>query len=119
MKTHTIITVALLITVCFSGLLIRLSAQDHEIARQREQIAMMRETAEQARQAFDRMQKRPEPDFNLSIIGDFTPEQVDQFEKEFQEKRVARKQKEVTDKQQATKDLDAEIETLEIVSKER
>ena len=41
MKPLTITVAALIVAVCFSGLLIYIAAQDREIVRQREQIAVM------------------------------------------------------------------------------
>jgi|SRR5579871_4257799 len=47
MKTRTLILAALVIAFCFSGLLIRLFAQEREIACQREKIASRKSDANQ------------------------------------------------------------------------
>ena len=98
MKNRSILLLSGLLTgLAFSVLLVRLTSLERENARQREQIAVMRETATQAREAFDRMQPVPLPCLMSVPIPKFIS-------------KASRS---------ANKDLDAEIETLEIVSKEK
>lgn len=95
MKRTTILTLSgLIITLAFSILLMRLASLERENPRQREQIAVIRETATQAREAFDRMMAPPK----FALPG-YTSRLVLESEH--------------------TNDLDAELETLEIVSKGR
>ena len=97
MKPRSILLLSgLIIGLAFSVLLVRLTSLERENARQREQIAVMRETAAQAREAFEMTHMRPH--CSVGAPGPNTD--------------AGRQYK-------AVKDLDAEIETLEIVSKEK
>ena len=109
----------LVISFAFSCLLVRIASVERENARQREQVARMRESAGFAREAFDRMQKEPEIEPGLTIIGSFSEEEIRRFQKDYEAEQAAKRQRAEADKQEAIKDLDADIETLEAVSKER
>ena len=83
----------------------------HENARQREQIAVMRESAARARAAFDRMQMPlPEP---MIFTGSFNAEECRQIRQYSDSIRQA-----YVNKLEAPKRLEAEIETLQAVSRE-
>ena len=105
MKARSILLLSgLIIGLAFSVLLARLTSLERENARQREQVAVMRETTTQAREAFDRMQKTAPPEPVIAGFRSGPPSEGD-FTR--------------IDHGKAVSDLDAEIETLEIVSKEK
>ena len=120
MRRTTILTLAsLLIAGCFAFQQIRIAAQEREIARQREQTAVMRKTAIQAREAFDRMQALSSPRFVMAPIGGTIGIIAigHNFETGKSYGRFIPTRS--TPKEEAVKDLDAEIEKLKIVSKEK
>ena len=105
-KVSILLLAVLLIGGSFSVLLVRLARVERENARQREQIAVMRESVGQAREAFHRVleaQIRSRIHYGTSVGLSFsgTPERQEDIDFE------------------TLVDLDTEIEMLEAVSKER
>lgn len=104
MKNRSILLLSgLLIGLAFSVLLVRLTSLERENARQREQIAVMRKTATQARKAFYYME---------SYRSCIRPGMDDEWS------HITRKHAEAELKANS-KNLDAAIQTLENISKEK